>query len=86
MEALSYKPITKDQWRLHAQSFDLNGLSPFDGKKVFYAAQRYVYREGHNRKSITLSGNLISGVKIDGTRKGRFTRDSWCFHFFPLIY
>ena len=33
MEALSYKPITKDQWRLHAQSFDLNGLSPFDGKK-----------------------------------------------------
>lgn len=47
MEALSYKPITKDQWRLHAQSFDLNGLSPFDGKKVFYASQRYVYREGH---------------------------------------
>lgn len=44
MEALSYKPITKDQWRLHAQSFDLNGLSPFDGKKVFYAAQRYVQR------------------------------------------
>lgn len=62
MEALSYKPITKDQWRLHAQSFDLNGLSPFDGKKYFMHRNDTFTERGINRKSITLSGNLISGV------------------------
>lgn len=62
MEALSYKPITKDQWRLHAQSFDLNGLSPFDGKKSILCIATIRLERGINRKSITLSGNLISGV------------------------